>query len=74
LDRQEAVALLKELITLNLALPTVVFLQENKRGKFDLVIKADCNSPQLTKFIAEKNFVLSENKENSYCIISKPDP
>ena len=72
MDRKEAVALLRELIILNLVLPSLVSLQENKHGKFDLVIKADCNSQSLIQFIAEKHLVLTLNKKNGYCVISKP--
>lgn len=72
MDRKEAVALLRELIIRNLALPSLVSLQENKHGKFDLVMKADCDSQPLIQFIAEKNLVLTENKKNGYCVISKP--
>jgi len=71
LDRKEAVTLLKELIVLELALPSLVSFQENRLGKFDLIIKADCISQQFIRFIAEKKLVLSANKERGYCIISE---
>ena len=72
MKREEAVALLKELIMLNLAMPSVVDLERNNHGRFDLIINADCNLPALRQFIAEKKFVLVEDKQKGYCVISKP--
>ena len=54
LERKEATALLMELVKLNLALPSLVSLKNNKRGKFDLVLKGDCDLIALKHFIAKK--------------------
>lgn len=71
MERKEAVALLKELVDSNLAQPSLIALKENKRGKFDLVIKGDYDTQVITKFLAKKNLALKEGKEEGYCIISK---
>jgi hypothetical protein len=68
LERSEAVALLKELIALNLALPFLVDLKPNKQGKFDLIFKGDCDFQALRQFIAEKKLMIVENKERGYFI------
>ena len=52
LEREQTVALLKEIITLDLAQPTAVYVREIE-GKFELVLKNDCGPP-LQNFIAEK--------------------
>jgi hypothetical protein len=68
LERKEAVALLKELVDSNLAQPSIVSIDKNKRGRFNLVIKANCQ--MIRQFIAEKKLAIKEEK--GYCIISKP--
>ena len=70
LEREQTVALLKEIITHNLAQPTAVYVRENE-GKFELVMKDDC-SQSLQNFIAEKGLKWRLNKEMGVCIIYKP--
>jgi hypothetical protein len=70
LERQQAAALLKEIIAQDLAQPTAVYVRENK-GKFELVMKADCRL-LLQNFIAEKGVKWRVNKEMGVCIIYKP--
>jgi hypothetical protein len=70
LERHQAVALLKEIATHDLAQPTAVYVRENN-GKFELVMKDDCRPP-LQNFIAEKGLKWRVNKEMGVCIIYKP--
>jgi hypothetical protein len=70
LERDQAVALLKEIITHDLAQPTAVYVRENQ-GKFELVMKDECRPP-LQKFIAEKGLKWRVNKDMGVCIIFKP--
>ena len=73
LDRAEAVALLKELIALNMALPSYVTLNENKQNEtFTLVLKGECDVKAMNKFIAGKNLAVKEDKEKGTCTIYKP--
>ena len=69
LERHQVVALLKEIVTHDLAQPTVVYVRENN-GKFELVMKDDCRPP-LQKFIVEKGLKWCVNKEMGFCIIYK---
>ena len=71
MERSEAVALLKELIVLNLALPSLVDLEPNKHGKFNLILKGDYDIQALRRFITERKLAMEENKEKGYCIVSK---
>jgi len=72
LERHEAVALLKELVGLHLAPLSVISIQRNSRGRFDLIVKTDCGTPEFIQFIAERNLAVQADKENGYCTISKP--
>lgn len=67
LERHQAIALLKEIITRNLAQPTAVYVRENK-GKFELVIKEYCELP-LQNFVAEKGLKWRVRKDLGVCII-----
>ena len=70
MERYQAVALLKEIITLDLSRPTAVYLKENN-GKFELVLKDDC-SQKLQKFLEQKNLKWRIQKDMGLCIIYKP--
>jgi hypothetical protein len=70
LERQQAVALLKEIAIHDLAQPTAVYVREIE-GKFELVMKDDC-SQNLQNFIAEKGLKFRVNKDMGVCIVFKP--
>ena len=71
LKRNEAVSLLKELINSGLAAPTVVSLDENKHGKFDLKISGDYSAIELKAFLAKKKLTVLEDKAKAHCTIYK---
>ena len=71
MDRAEAVALLKQLVALNLALPTYVTLDE-KNGVFTIVLKGECNIQAMNDFVAEKNLSIKMDKSNCTYTIYKP--
>ena len=70
MERKEAIALLRELVDRNLAQPSIVSIDKNERGGFNLVIKDDCQ--MIKQFIAEKKLAIKEDKEKGFCIIFKP--
>jgi hypothetical protein len=70
MERPQAIALLKEIATHDLAQPTAVYVRETK-GKFELVMKDDC-SPTLQNFIVEKGLKLRRREDMGVCIIFKP--
>lgn len=70
LEREQTVALLKEIITHDLAQPTAVYVRENQ-GKFELVMKDECRPP-LQNFIAEKGLKWRLREDMGVCIIYKP--
>lgn len=72
LERPEAVAVLKEIIHDHIVMPHGIFLKQNRRGKFDLVLKGDCDTLALRQFAAERNLALIEDAGKGFCAISKP--
>jgi hypothetical protein len=69
LQRRESTALIKELVGDGLVIPSLVVLKENNRGKFDLVLRGDCDLPAIRQFISEKNLLLDEDKEQGFFTI-----
>ncbi len=70
MERQQALAILKEIMILELGQPSAVYVRETK-GKFELVIMDECRPP-LQDFIAEKGLKFRLNKDMGVCIIFKP--
>ena len=70
LERQQAVALLKEIISLDLAQPTAVYVRKNK-GKFELIMKVNC-APALQNFINQRGLMWRERQDMGVCIIYSP--
>ena len=68
MERKEAIAMLKELLNLDLIEPYLVALNKIQGG-FNLMFKADCNLPELKEFMATKNLVIYEEK--GFCVITK---
>jgi hypothetical protein len=67
LDRSQAVALLKELIRLNLVQSSFVSIDKNKQGTFSLNFKCSDNLPEISAFLIGKDLVVSEDKEKGTC-------
>ena len=70
MERHQTIALLKEIVTHDLAQPTAIYIRENK-DKFELIMKDDCRPP-LQNFIKEKGLKWRVRKEMGVCIIYKP--
>jgi hypothetical protein len=70
LDRAEAIALLKELISLNLVQPSLISVEKNSRGSFSLIMKVNGDLQGIRQLTAEKNLAMEEDTEKGYCIIS----
>jgi hypothetical protein len=63
LDRVEAVALLKQMITLGLILPSFVSVEKNSNSGFSLVLKSEGDLLEVRAFLSGKNLMLFEDKE-----------
>jgi hypothetical protein len=66
LEREEAIVILRELISRGLVNPSFVSL-DNINGEFSLMFDADCDLPQLRQFIRERNLLIHE--ERGYCVV-----
>jgi hypothetical protein len=64
--------LLKEIIDGNLGVPSVVSLERNKHGKFDLILRGECDTSGIRQFVIQRNLTFREDKEKGYCTIFKP--
>jgi hypothetical protein len=73
LERKEATAILKEIIDLNPDFLSFVTLIKNDQGKFDIVIKGDCDLTELKSILAERKLKIEENMEEGYYTIFKPN-
>jgi hypothetical protein len=69
LERHQAVALLKEIVALELAQPTGVYVREYN-GESELALQADC-SQATQKFVAEKGLTWRLRKDMGVCAIYK---
>ena len=72
MKREEATALLKDLLNYDLVQPSYVHLKRNEHGHFDLVIKCDCDVIELRKLVVEKDLALLVDTEQGTCRIYKP--
>jgi len=62
LKREETIAVLRELISLDLVNPFLVSLHDTK-GNFSLRFNGDCDLPQLRQFIRKRNLLMHEEKD-----------
>lgn len=72
LNRQEALALLKELITQDLVDPGWVSVGERNLNDFQLQIKNAYELQKLEAFTRSHNLVIEVNKNEGYIFIYKP--
>jgi hypothetical protein len=70
LDRQQTIALLKELLASNLLEPTWISLEKSKENTFKLKIKTSEKTCAIQQFFSANNLMLEE--VNGYWLISKP--
>jgi hypothetical protein len=72
LERKEATDILREIISLGLAIPSLVSLEVNKQGKFSLEFNGDFNSQAIKDFVESRKLAFKENILKGFCIIYKP--
>ncbi|MGA2386924.1 MAG: hypothetical protein ABSG33_10370 [Candidatus Bathyarchaeia archaeon] len=71
MERKEAVALLRELVNNNLAESSLVSIEKNPSGDFNLIMKDYCGTKELKLFVAGKNLKIDVDEQKGYCIIHK---
>ena len=72
MNRQEAMALLKELVENNLVEPSYVVMVEAKPDVFQIQIKCDYNRTEIEAHAKKYGLTITEDKERRYLVIFKP--
>jgi len=70
MKREEAVALLNELVAAQLIQPSLVLLEQKTPVQYKLQMKGDFSCQEIETFLKNRGFSCEENKD--YLIISKP--
>jgi hypothetical protein len=61
--REEAVGLLKELVSERLIHPSLVLLEQRTPGKYQLRMKGDFSCQEIETFLKNRGFSCEENKD-----------
>ncbi len=72
MDRAEAMALLKELIAVNMVDPSFISVSQRKPNHFQLLIKSDYYRSEIEKYAKKFGLSIKEDKEQKYLVIFKP--
>ena len=70
--REQAVALVKELVDNNLIQTNWLLIDKRKPDSYELKFKGDWDRYSLNDFLKNRNLVIEENKEKQYLVIFKP--
>jgi len=72
MKRENAVALVKELICNNLIQANWLSIDKRKADTYELMFKGYCERLLLDTFLQNRNLAMEENKEKGFCIIFEP--
>jgi hypothetical protein len=72
LERNQAVILLKEMISSGLAVPSIVTLEKTINGKYALVLKDEFESQAIKQFVAERHLAIKMDTQKGWCTIYRP--
>jgi hypothetical protein len=72
LDRQQAMAMLKELVANNLVEPSYVHISQKILDQFQIQIKSDYNREGIEEYAKKHGLTIEEDKEKKYLLIFKP--
>jgi hypothetical protein len=70
--REQAVALVKELVANNLIQTNWLLIERRKPDSYELKFRGDCERCLLDTFLQNRNLAMEENKEKELIIIFKP--
>lgn len=71
LDREQAMAMLKELVANNLVDPGYVSILQVKPNNFQIQIKCDYNKKEIEEYANNHGLTITEDKERKYLVIYK---
>jgi hypothetical protein len=72
LDRQQAMAMLKELVANNLVEPSYVYITQRKPNDYQVQIKCDYNRLEIEAHAKKYGLTIEEDKEKKYLLIFTP--
>ncbi len=72
MKREEAVALIKELVSNNLIEVSWLSIEERKANSYELRFKGDVNRYLIETYLEKHNLALQEIKEKEILVIFKP--
>jgi hypothetical protein len=72
MKRENAVALVKELVFNNLIQTNWLSIDRRKVDSYELRFRGDYERHDLDVFLQNRNLAMEENKEKGFCIIYKP--
>ena len=70
--REEAVAVVKELVVNNLIQTDWLSIDNREPDIYELKFRGYCERLMLDTFLQERNLAMEENKEKGVCVIFKP--
>jgi hypothetical protein len=73
MKREEAIALLTEMASLQLIQPVSVQLEQHKPDKYMIKIKNGFNTEQIEAYIRNKKLQLQHDREKEYLLIFEPE-
>ncbi len=71
LDREQAMAMLKELVAKDLVEPSYVHIFEKMPKYYQIQIKCNYNRNKIIEFAKNKQLTIMEDKEQKYLVIYK---
>jgi hypothetical protein len=72
LDREQAMAILKELVAMDLVEPSFVHISEMITNHYQIQIKSDYNREKIEEHAKKQGLIIKEDKERKYLMIFKP--
>ena len=70
--REQAVAVVKELVVNNLIQTDWLSIDNREPDIYELKFRGYCERLMLDTFLQERNLAMEENKEKGVCVIFKP--
>jgi hypothetical protein len=72
LDRQQAMAMLKELVVHTLVEPSYVHICQKSPEKYQIQLKSDYNREGIEEYAKKHGLTIEEDKGRKYLLIFKP--
>ena len=70
--REQAVAVVKDLVVNNLIQTDWLSIDRRKPDSYELKFRGYCERVLIDTFLQKRNLAIEENKERGFCIIFKP--